>query len=65
MLAHTQVRDPRESAAACCRHALGTPPPGHRLTIDSIQIFEIASFQKPFYLVVLGLEWFSTDASQA
>ena len=24
---HTQVRDPRESAAACCRPALGTPSP--------------------------------------
>ena len=27
MFAHTQVRDPRESAAACQRHALGTPSP--------------------------------------
>ena len=25
VFAHTQVRDPHESAAACCSHALGTP----------------------------------------
>ena len=27
--AHTQIRDPRESTAACWWHALGTPSPGH------------------------------------
>ena len=29
VFAHTQVRDPRESAAACCEHAWGPHPPGH------------------------------------
>ena len=37
----------------------------HRFSIDSIQFFEIASFQIPFDLFLPSLNWFSTDASQA
>ena len=32
VFAHTQVRDPHESAAACYRHALGAPSPWPSIT---------------------------------
>ena len=36
VLAHTQVRDPRQSATACSWHALGTPSPGHQ-ELDEVE----------------------------
>ena len=49
--AHTQVRDPRGSAAACWRPALGTPSPWPLLSftlyfghVPSWQLFELLPF---------------------
>ena len=36
VIAHTQVRDPRESAAACYGHALGTPSPWPSMILAAV-----------------------------
>ena len=58
MFAHTQVRDPRESAAACLWHALGTPSPGHRFeTVNGTEMADVEQTQKmiPFITCEISL----------
>ena len=41
VFAHTQVRDPHESTAACYTRAKGSPSPGHELVLVEIQFFRV------------------------
>ena len=48
----------------CCDSWEYFPLEFHRLSIDSVQIFEIAIFQIPFNLVLTGFDWLVTHVRQ-